>query len=179
MFSLISQQHLRIAAIFILGSLLSACAHYDPACARVANEDELWCAPEDDGYMGCFHAPKGSTICPVSYNVVQCFFSAADLQAETQSQLREIRRALTDALELPIEELRKPRYADYTMVPNQWTFDELISRYFLGVALIRGWGHVDPDTNGFYPALKLPESIPVLKRRIEEVERAIPSSVGD
>jgi len=161
---------LRFLGILAICSLLPACAHIQHGCADATDEEEFWCAPGEDGLLGCFHAPKSVQTCPSTFNVVQCFFSDADFQGETEEQTREVRRALMDALELPIDELRKPRYADYQGIQNQRTFDQLINAHFVSEALIRGWGKVDANTQGFYPALKLPESLPVLKHWIQKLE---------
>jgi hypothetical protein len=55
---------------------------------------------------------------PASKNIVVSYFSGAELQAETRSQLHEIKKALNDMLNLPIPELQARRYADYQMTPN-------------------------------------------------------------
>jgi hypothetical protein len=143
------------------------------------DRDETWCAPGEDGYFGCFHASKGSIVCPTNFNVVQCLFLDAHLQIETKDQIRELRRAITDALELPTEELRKRRYANYYMEPDKWTFEEILYAYFGGWALVRGVGHLSSPNVGFYPALEQPESVLLLKRRLKEVEAALPSGLGD
>lgn len=169
-----ASQYLRFAAILAASVMLSACAHHKPGCATVAGGDEIWCAPTDQGDMWCFRAPKGAPICPIEYNIVQCFFYDVHFQgAESDAQRLEVKRALTDALELPIEELREKRYADFRMEPNKWTLDRIISTYFMGRALIRGHGYVSSGYKGFYPALKLPETEPVLRHWIGVVEKSI------
>jgi hypothetical protein len=109
----------------------------------------------------------------VSENLVVQFFSDADLQAETRTQLREIRRALDDALTLPVSQWRARRYADYTMTANRWTFGKLISAYFLSSAPI------DPKSEKFYEDCKKPEAAAVLQGRLAEVEQAIPHGAGE
>jgi len=173
--------YLRLAAILAFCGLFSACAHHDPACAiKIADgSGEFWCAPNDEGHVDCFHATQGSTICPIEFNVVQCFFYSADLQLETKHQARILLHALKDVLELPVEELIKPRYADYHGNPNQGTLIDILNNHYVSFALIRGWGRVSTKTDGFLPALKLPESIPVIKERIREAEMSLDSAAGD
>jgi len=148
-------QRLRVFAIVALCGFFYACAHQQPA--NVVTEEE---------------PPP----CPATENYVVCYFTHADIQGETDDQMREVRRALMDALELTIEELRKPRYADYTLKPNQWTFAEIIGSYFLC------WGRIERsgsppeigrlrthENEEFYEALKAPEVAPVLKDWIEKL----------
>lgn len=173
-----ARQYLRVAALIAVSGMLSACATHKPACDTVAEEDEISCAPHSDGSQDCFRVPQGKK-CPIEYNIAQCFFSDAYLQIETKTQMRELLRALNDALELPIEELQKPRYSEDATRPNRWTFDVMVSRYFFSGATIRGWGRAGPSTEGFYPALKLPETVTVIKKWIQEVEDSIQHSVVD
>jgi hypothetical protein len=109
----------------------------------------------------------------VSGNLVVRFFSDANLQAETRTQLRELRRGLEDALTLPVFQWRARRYADYTMTPNRWTFGRLIRAYFLSGAPI------DTESEKFYEDCKKPEAVAVLKGRLSEVEQAIPHGAGE
>ena len=164
---------LRFVQVFALCGMLSACV--TTKNPNTATGDEVWCGPSENGYIGCFHAAKGAPICPNEYNLVQCFFSDAEFQSGgDEKRPRELQRAFKDALELPIEELRKPRYSDYQWNPNQWTFDQLIGKHFVSGALIRGYGYAPHDTDGFYVALKLPESATVLKDWIQRLEESIP-----
>lgn len=143
----------------------------------IAADDEVWCAPTDQGDLGCIHVANDSPICPITYNVMQCRFFGAGLMGETKRQFRELYRALQEALELPIEELQKPRYTDFTGATNKWTFAEIISSHYSSGGMIRGWGWSSVSTKGFYPSLKLPESIPVLKQRLKEAKEAIGKAV--
>ncbi len=142
-------QYLRIFAVFVFGGLLFACAQAQTAPAK---------------------GEKGNA---APANLVVRYFSDADLQAETRQQLREIRRALNDALTLPVAELRKRRYADYTMAPDRWTFGKLVGSYFMSTQ------PVDPESKKFYEDSKKPEATEVLKRRLAEVEEAIPHGAGE
>jgi len=150
--------YLRFFTVLVFGSVLFACTGQPIA--------------ESEHY----HAP-GDVVCEPTENLVVCFFSSAVFQAEAKDQKREIRRALMDALELPVEELRKPRYADYQMRPDQWTFSQLLDGYFNSISRIKG-RRVMTEWDEFHEALKTPEAIPVLKHWIETVEEAIPSGVG-
>jgi len=64
-------------------------------------------------------------------NSVVSFFDGAELQIETPDQVQELQRALQDMLELPEDELRERRYADYQMNEGKWTLAEILSAYFL------------------------------------------------
>lgn len=110
---------------------------------------------------------------PVSENLVVRFFADAELQVETRQQLREIQRALNDALTLPVAELRARRYADYTMTADRWTFGMLISAYFLSEQPI------NPELDEFYADSKQPEAAEVLAHWLSEVTAAIPDGAGD
>jgi len=150
---------LRVFAIVALCGIFYACAQQQPA--NVAEDQE---------------PPP----CPATENYVVCFFADARLMGEVKDQFREVRRALVDALELPIEELRKPRYAMQVGMPQEKRFDEVISGYFHSRARLERSGtppeisRISPhDTDEFYEALKAPEAIPVLKYWIEELEAAI------
>ncbi|MDR3159620.1 MAG: hypothetical protein LBU11_11600 [Zoogloeaceae bacterium] len=94
-------------------------------------------------------------------------------QAQTRRQLLEIRRALDDALTLPIAELRARRHADYMLTPNRWTFWELLAAYFISARL------ADAESETFYADSKKPEAKAALERRLAEVELAIPHGAGD
>jgi len=64
-------------------------------------------------------------------NSLVVFFDGAERQSETDDQRREIERALRDTLEMPAEELKRQRYADYQMNRDTWTVVELLSHYFV------------------------------------------------
>ena len=136
--------------------------------------------------LACSHphhvAKEETKVCPATDNLVVCYFSTAQIMGDSEGQFREIRRALMDALELPIEELRKPRYSDYRMVPNQWTFDQLLSRYFVSITGIEGGAkRIVPEYSAdeFYEDLKTQEVVPVLQDWIKRAELSIDSIAGD
>ena len=101
-----------------------------------------------------------------SGNLFARYFADMDLQVETEDQMREIRRALNDALTLPLDEFRAQRYANYRMEPNSWTFGELLQAYFAGVPL----SSVDVESDAFYEDTKKPAAIPVLKHLLNRID---------
>ena len=64
-------------------------------------------------------------------NEVVRYLKGAERQNETDDQRREIRHALEDLATLPPAELRKKRYADYSMKPGQWSLATLLHKYFV------------------------------------------------
>ena len=176
-------QYLRTFAGFSLCFLLFACATSQEvpdrlSTATVIDRDEQWCAP-DEGHQACFPASRDSIVCPADNNVVQCFFFDSVLQIETKRQIRDLVSALKDALELPIEELRKPRYANSSGELNKLTADQIIGSYYCCGTLMRGWGRILSSTQGFYLALKFPENVPLLKQKLKEAEEALPYGLDD
>jgi hypothetical protein len=112
--------------------LLSACASVQQNSGKgeILDRDEDWCAPDDDGFIGCFHARKGVALCPRDKNVAQCYFLGAELVVGSKAQMRELLRALKDTLELSIEELREKRYAYYDLKQYKWTAPDIIGAYY-------------------------------------------------
>lgn len=66
-----------------------------------------------------------------SSNEVVRYLGGAELQAETDQQVAEIKRALGDLLTLPPAELETRRYADYTGKPRQWPLGRLLMKYYV------------------------------------------------
>jgi hypothetical protein len=64
-------------------------------------------------------------------NEVVRYLGGAELQAENDQQLAEIKRALGDLLILSPVELAKRRYADYTGKPDQWLLGQLLVKYYV------------------------------------------------
>ena len=84
--------------------------------------------------VGSHGAPAQPSQLPRSagvQNQVVLFLNGADRQSETDEQEKEILRALQDLRTLSPVALRERRYADYQLVPNQWTLAQLLSKYFL------------------------------------------------
>jgi len=174
-------QYLRVLAVLAFSGLLPGCAHHDSACSsRVPDGGMLWCAPNDDGDLGCFRAGKGEYICPVELNVAQCFFSGVDFDANDRSALNaitveekiELRQALKDTLALPLDELRKKRYAG-GRPDQQLTAAEIIDASFDSHALIRGYGIAGVWTTGFEASLKSPSTVPALEKALKRIEEEI------
>jgi hypothetical protein len=110
----------------------------------------------------------------VSENVVASYFAGAELQAETKSQLREIKRALEDMLNLSIPDLQAQRYADYQMTPGQWSLGELLNAYFLSVD-----GSPQKTDARFFEDSKQAAAQRVLKQKLRDVEAAISHGAGE
>jgi hypothetical protein len=86
--------------------------------------------------------------------------------------LRDVTQALNDAINLPLEELRIKLYATSPWEPNEpypYTFVKLIGSVYTSDKQMNGT-RVTPETKGFIEAIKQPEAIPELKKRIAEVE---------
>jgi hypothetical protein len=111
---------------------------------------------------------------PASKNIVVSYFSGAELQAETKSQLREIKKALNDMLNLSIPELQARRYADYQMAPDQWSLGELLNAYFLSAD-----GSPQETDARFYKESKQAEAQRILRQKLYDVEEAIPHGAGE
>jgi len=141
----------RYLLVLLIGGLLAACAQPEcPLCARV-DPTQPTCAPED--------------------NIAVCLFAVASPQGDHSPE--PVRDAIKDALTLPLEELRAKRYADYSMVPNQWTFEEVIGATFTGEAMRKNGELVGPRSAGFLEAIKQPEAIPILEKLLADFEEAV------
>jgi hypothetical protein len=64
-------------------------------------------------------------------NEVVSYLQGAERQAESPTQENEIVKALQDLRSLPPAQLKQRRYADYAMVPSQWTLGQLLQKYFV------------------------------------------------
>jgi hypothetical protein len=64
-------------------------------------------------------------------NEVVLYLGGAERQCETDEQRAEIVSALEDLQHLSASDLARKRYADYTMVPGQWTLATLLEKYFV------------------------------------------------
>jgi uncharacterized membrane protein len=117
---------------------------------------------------------QASGTAAASGNIVVSWFAGAELQTETRSQLREIRKALNDMLALPVPQLQARRYADYQMKPDQWTLDQLLNAYFLSAS----GGQQEIDSR-FYKDIKKAQAQDILREKLREVEAAIPDGAGE
>lgn len=64
-------------------------------------------------------------------NPIVEYLCGAELQAEDDGHLANIRQALSDMARLPVEQLRQRRYADYRGKPGAWDLPWLIQRHFV------------------------------------------------
>lgn len=72
-------------------------------------------------------APAATT--PVAANSVVEYFAGAEIQAETDEQRAELRRAFADMLELSPDELQARRYAGFDGTKSARTLPELLSAH--------------------------------------------------
>ncbi len=86
---------------------------------------------------------------------------------KTDDQRAEIKRALTNLLELPPRELELKRYADETGKPKQWPLGTLLQKYY-----VPGSG---PDVLGteakLYEDAQAREEKTVIRKLSKELER--------
>ena len=68
---------------------------------------------------------------PSAPNPVVAYLEDAELQAEGEAQLENIRAALRDWATLSVTELRARRYADFQGRPAQWDLRELLQHHFV------------------------------------------------
>ena len=133
---------------------------------------EGWLSYFDSNYekMVAF-IEEGGVACGPSDNIAVCFFASAYPQGDHSPE--PVRDALRDALTLSLEELRTRRYADYSMKPDQWTFEEVIGSTFTGGAKNRKGHIIGPRTKGFLEAVKQPEARPVLEKLLANCEENV------
>lgn len=100
-------------------------------------------------------------------NSVAKYLESAELQAETDSQRREIQRALTDMLEKPAVKLRAQKYADYQGTPNMWTLPRLLTAYFVP----KTPQVLEPRL--FYKDVSKPAAKVAIRSKLKEIRRAL------
>jgi hypothetical protein len=83
-------------------------------------------------------------------NAVATFFEKSERQIESQSQCRELKRALVDCMARKPDQLKSIRYQDYKGAPNQWTAPDVFKKYFSSKAPLK------PET--FYSEYQKPEA---------------------
>lgn len=83
--------------------------------------------------VACRHGATSQTTvtAPPLTNQVVAYLDGAELQAETEGQVREILRALEDMRTLAPSALKAQRYAGYGLEPGVWTLRQLLSSYFV------------------------------------------------
>ena len=99
-------------------------------------------------------------------NEVVRFLTAAERQCETAEQQDEILRALEDLRRLSSSDLKRRRYADYAMVPDQWTLAVLLEKYFVPSTPHR----IDEDS--FYQDAQDPAARRVVDEHIRAIREA-------
>jgi hypothetical protein len=98
-----------------------------------------------------------------SVNAVVDYFSGAEIQAETDAQRNELRKALTDMLTLPIDVLKQRRYAGFDGKPSARNLVEILS------------GHLVPtapralDAQAFFADLKAETAQAVVRVKLDEL----------
>lgn len=115
--------------------------------------------------------PETATVPAAAINEVVRYLKGAERQVETDDQELEIRRALEDLATLSPADLRKKRYADYSMQPGRWTLAMLLHKYFVPAELQT----IDEDR--LYQDAQQPEARAVVKshiRAIDEKRQATP-----
>lgn len=118
----------------------------------------LACAPRETTGVT---APK-----PSRPNEVVLYLTAAERQSETDAQQGEILRALEDLRRLSPDDLMRKRYADYAMVPDQWTLGMLLEKYFVPTSP----HHI--DERSFYQDAQDPAAQRVVDEHIRAIREA-------
>jgi len=104
-------------------------------------------------------APKAAANSVVSY------LAGAEIQAETDAQRAELRRAFNDMLSRPADELRTRRYAGFDGTPAARSLPELLS------------GHVVPrtpqaiDTARFFEDTRSPAARRAVRRLLRQMKQ--------
>lgn len=109
-------------------------------------------------------SPIGCSTTP-EINSVVVFLHGAERQSETDDQRREIERALRDTLEMPAEELKRQRYADYQMNSSVWTVVDVLSHYFVPSVPVA----LDPAT--FYRDVASPDARSAVQEQLRTLNR--------
>jgi len=104
----------------------------------------------------------------VPENTVTLYLTGAQRQAETLDQRQEIQRALRDMLELPPEQLRDKRYANYQMEPGSWTAIDILERYYFPESPLT---MLVPET--FYRDVALPPAREAIQRHLDRITKDI------
>jgi hypothetical protein len=110
-------------------------------------------------------------VCGPSENIASCYFRGASPQGDHSPE--PVLSALRDALELPLEELRARRYPNYSLEPNQWTFEEVVGATFTSGSTMANGDIVDASSAGFIEAVKQPAAISALKKALGDLEEAV------
>jgi hypothetical protein len=103
-------------------------------------------------------------------NSVAAYIENAEIQAETDEQRREIRRALLDILEKPATELRTQKYADYQGKPNEWSITRLLTAYFVPSTP----QSLEPEQ--FYKDIDKPEAKLAIRHKLDAINQTLKES---
>lgn len=110
--------------------------------------------------------PPTVAVAVTANNAVATYFNGAEVQAETDAQRAELRKAFADMLTLPVDDLRIKRYADFAGSANQRTVVELIAN------------HVVPstpqtlDASVFFAEVKSPQTQIALRAKLDELNKS-------
>lgn len=99
-------------------------------------------------------------------NSVVDYFAEAEIQAETDEQRAELRRALADMLALTVAELQTRRYADYDGTKGVRSLPELLSAH-----LVPTRPQVIVPVR-FFADMKVPDAQAAIRKKLRELERA-------
>jgi hypothetical protein len=98
-------------------------------------------------------------------NTVEDYLNGAEEQAEDDDQRAVIKQAFIDMLNEPVESLRKKRYRDYQLHPNQWPITEVLYRYFVSDPL----GGFDDEE--LFRDVKKPEARKMIQRWLDYLDK--------
>lgn len=99
-------------------------------------------------------------------NAVATYFSGAEIQAETDEQRAEVRKALADMLALNADELKAKRYADFAGTANRRTVVELIANHVVPSA-----PHM-LDASVFFADVKSPQAQIAVRAKLDELNKS-------
>ena len=99
-------------------------------------------------------------------NAVATYFTGAEIQAETDEQRAEVRKALADMLALNADELKAKRYADFAGTANQRTVIELIANHVVPSA-----PHM-LDASVFFADVKSPQAQIAVRAKLDELNKS-------
>lgn len=118
--------------------------------------------------LGCAILVDAQTVTRHARNSVVEYLQGAELQAETNDQVREIQRALSDMLnESAADSCARRRYADYQLTPNMWTITRLLGAYFLPAT------PQELELERFCKDVIKPKAKAIIREKLNEVNRSI------
>jgi hypothetical protein len=102
---------------------------------------------------------------PPPVNQVVAYLDGAELQVETEQQVREVLRALEDLRTLAPAALQARRYPGYGMEPAVWTLRQLLSKYFIPRDIT-----AQLDETAIYQDAQDPKARAVVSRHIQAIK---------